>query len=95
MLAQTNIAFRVTNPPVAGKASTFALVQKHREYEPARYSTTDFDALYAGYFPAERPEYVVVVGFRKPQPEHAAEKVAQPAFERIASAIWAKDSTSR
>lgn len=90
MLNQTNDVAIIAGSPVPGKTSTFALVEEHREYEPTRYSTKDFDALYAGFFPAAKPEYAVIVGFRKPHPEHSAEKVALPVFKRIADRIMEK-----
>jgi len=87
MLSQTNSVAIVAGSPVPGKTSTFALVEDRREYGSARYSTEDFDSLYAGFFPAVKPEYAVVLGIRKPHPEHSAEKVALPVFKRIADRI--------
>jgi len=91
MLSQTNDVAVVGGTPVPGKTSTFALVEEHRGDESARYSTKDFDALYAGFFPAVKPEYAVVVGFRKPDPEHSAEKVALPVFKQIADGIMMEE----
>jgi len=86
MLSETNVVVRVAGITVAGKTSTFALV-KDRQKNTIGYSTKDFDSMYAGFFPADKPEYAVVVAFRKPHPEHASEQVALPAFEKIAKAL--------
>ena len=51
------------------------------------YSETDCNVAAAGFFPAESPKWVVVIGFGKPSPDHLAGRVALPVFVEIARKI--------
>lgn len=48
------------------------------------YSKTDHNVSAAGFFPAECPKWVVVIGVGKPHPDHSAGRVVLPAFSDIA-----------
>ena len=47
------------------------------------YSPTNFNVAVIGCLPAEKPEYVVAVGFQKPKGDHSVECVALPAFAEV------------
>lgn len=51
------------------------------------YSETDCNVAAAGFFPADIPKWVVVIGFGKPYPDCSAGRVALPVFVEIARKI--------
>ena len=51
------------------------------------YSKNDYNVSAAGFFPADCPQWVVVIGFGKPSPDHLAGRVALPVFVEIARKI--------
>ena len=63
--------------------STVKMCERDREAGRAVYSPTNYMASCAGFVPADKPEYVVVVSFSKPRPVHAGEEVAKPVFQAI------------
>ena len=48
------------------------------------YSPTNYIASCAGYYPADRPQHVVVVSFVKPRAAHTGDEVARPVWDKIA-----------
>ncbi len=63
---------------VAGKTGT---AQKPSKY--GGYSTTDYDASFVGFFPAQDPQVEVMVVVDSPRTSHFGGVVAAPAFEQI------------
>ncbi len=47
------------------------------------YSPTNYNVAVVGLLPAEKPEYVVAVGFQKPKGNHAVEGTVLPAFADV------------
>jgi cell division protein FtsI (penicillin-binding protein 3) len=47
------------------------------------YSTTDYDASFVGFFPAQDPQVEVMVVVDSPRTSHFGGVVAAPAFEQI------------
>jgi cell division protein FtsI/penicillin-binding protein 2 len=47
------------------------------------YSKTDYNVSAAGFFPVDRPQWVVVIGFSKPKPNNSVGRVALPVFSDI------------
>ena len=47
------------------------------------YSPTNYNVAVVGLLPAEKPEYVVAVGFQKPKGNHAVEGTVLPAFAEV------------
>jgi len=64
---------------VAGKTGTAQKVDPLTR----RYSHEDYTCLFCGFFPAERPELVIVLLVDEPRKEHLAGKVVAPVFSRI------------
>ena len=52
-----------------------------------KYSKTDYNVLSAGFFPADKPRWVVAICFSKPGPECSAGRVALPVFVELARKI--------
>ena len=48
---------------------------------------TEVDSLYAGFFPAEKPTYILLVAFSMPQGNPGTEKNARLVFGKIAQMI--------
>ena len=63
---------------VAGKTGT---AQKPSKY--GGYSTSDYDASFVGFFPAQDPQVEVIVVVDSPRTSHFGGVVAAPAFEQI------------
>lgn len=51
------------------------------------YSPTNYIASCAGFHPAEKPEYVIVVSFTKPRTAHTGEDVAKPVVLKIVDSL--------
>ena len=64
--------------PVGGKTGT---AQKP---VPGGYSSTDYIASFAGFVPADDPEFSLLVAFDSPRPLHQGGVVAAPVFKQIA-----------
>ena len=72
--------------PVAGAVTETPLV------EGGVYSPTNYNVAVVGFLPVEKPEYVVAVGFQKPQGDPSVGRVALPAFAEIVKKL---NETSR
>ena len=46
-------------------------------------SKTDYNVSVAGFFPGNHPQWAVVIGFGRPNPDHSAGRVALPVFSEI------------
>lgn len=66
---------------LAGKTGTCQLNYWKRE-------TKEYQASFAGYFPADNPQYSCIVVINKPQKGYYGSTVAFPVFERIAENIF-------
>ena len=62
--------------------STVQMCERNPETSKVVYSPTKFIASCAGFHPAEKPEYVIVISFVKPNPAHTGEEVAVPVFHQ-------------
>ena len=67
--------------------STVQMCERDSETRQTVYSPTNFIASCAGFHPAEKPEYVIVVSFTKPKSAHTGEEVAVPAWNGIADRL--------
>lgn len=56
------------------------------------YSDTDYNVASAGFFPANNPKWVVVIGFTKPNPEHSAGRIALPVFSDVVRKIMSGEN---
>lgn len=54
------------------------------------YSPTNFNVAAVGFLPADRPAYVVGIGFQKPKSDHSAGRVALPAFAEVVRKLKAE-----
>ena len=75
---------RMLNAPMP---STVQMCERDHESGQTVYSPTNYIASCAGFVPADKPEYVVVVSFFKPQPAHTGEEIATPVFIAIKDAL--------
>ncbi|MBO4286619.1 MAG: FtsW/RodA/SpoVE family cell cycle protein [Kiritimatiellae bacterium] len=88
----TNLAAQVLSP-----AASDAIVRLLKEPmtstvqlpENGKYSSTNYTASCAGFYPPGRPAYVVAVSFRKPKTAHTGEEIAKPVFTRIVKQVFA------
>lgn len=67
---------------VAGKTGTAEVAGKNGKYVEGWYLSS-----FVGFFPAERPRYVVLVMFSKPRGKYYGGDVAAPVFAKIADRI--------
>lgn len=74
----TGKAARVQGLAIAGKTGT------SQQITEGKYSKRDYNASFAGYFPADKPEVVIVVRMDKPRKGYYGGDVAAPVFQRIA-----------
>ena len=74
---------------IAGKTGTARLLNENREYVEENQS--DFQASFAGYFPANHPKYTCVVVVTRPKKQKYAALVAGPVFVAIANKIYASN----
>ena len=74
---------------IAGKTGTARLLNENKEYVDENQS--DFQASFAGYFPANNPKYTCVVVVTRPKIQVYAAKVAGPVFVAIANKIYASN----
>lgn len=51
------------------------------------YSPTNYIASCAGYYPADKPQHVIVVSFVKPRTAHTGDEVARPVLDAIADTL--------
>lgn len=67
--------------------SAVRMCEHDRETGHAVYSPTNYIASCAGFVPADKPRYVVVVSFSRPRPAYAGEEVAKPVFQAISNSL--------
>ncbi len=72
---------RIPGMSIAGKTGT---AQKLRD---GRYSKEDYTASFAGFFPSEKPEIVLLVMLHKPRKGTSGGTVAAPIFQKIAQKL--------
>jgi cell division protein FtsI (penicillin-binding protein 3)/stage V sporulation protein D (sporulation-specific penicillin-binding protein) len=89
VLKGTAKAARSTLVEIGGKTGT-AQVAENGAYVPGRYVSS-----FAGFWPAEKPRYVLVVVIGEPGKGHYGGEVAAPAFRKIAEDLWALDQEER
>jgi cell division protein FtsI (penicillin-binding protein 3) len=76
---------------IAGKTGTARLLNDKSQYVEENQS--DFQASFAGYFPANNPKYTCVVVVTRPKKQKYAALVAGPVFAAIANKIYASNLT--
>lgn len=86
LLGQTNEVTRVAGVTVAGMSSVLAHVRGQNGGQGKR-DVTEVDSLYAGFFPTEKPTYILLVAFSMPQGNPGTEKNARLVFGKIAQMI--------
>jgi membrane peptidoglycan carboxypeptidase len=70
---------RIPGLAIAGKTGT------SQQYTEGKYNKRDYNASFAGYFPAESPEITLVVRINKPRKGgYYGREIAAPIFQRIA-----------
>ena len=67
--------------------STVQISEHDKESGRPFYSPTNYIASCAGFYPADRPQYVIVVSFVKPRTAHTGDEVARPVFDLIANVL--------
>jgi cell division protein FtsI (penicillin-binding protein 3) len=77
----TGAAAKVPGLRIAGKTGT------SQQITEGKYSKRDYNSSFAGYFPAEKPEIVLVVRLDKPRKGYYGAQVAAPIFGRIAQKL--------
>ena len=91
-MSETNEITHVVSPAAADAvarmlkspvSSTVQMCERDRETGRGVYSQTNYIASCAGFVPADKPEYVVVVSFSKLNPTYTSEDVARSVFDVI------------
>ena len=94
--AATNATVQVVSPSSADAImrmlktpipSTVQMCERDRETERGVYSPTNYIASCIGYYPVDRPQYVIVVSFVKPRTAHTGDEVAKPVLDAITNAL--------
>jgi cell division protein FtsI/penicillin-binding protein 2 len=70
-----------------GGADVAGTIAETRIPVKGEYSKTDYNVSAAGFFPADCPQWVVVIGFGSPKTDHCAGRVALPIFADIVRKI--------
>ncbi|PVH24030.1 penicillin-binding protein [Sphingobacterium corticibacter] len=70
----------------AGKTGTAQMADGARGYGARRYQSS-----FAGYFPAEKPKYSMIVVIRNPRNGYYGGSVAGPVFKELADMVYAND----
>ena len=74
----TGKSARIAGLAIAGKTGT------SQQITEGKYSKRDYNGSFAGYFPANKPEVVIVIRMDKPRKGYYGGDVAAPIFQRIA-----------
>lgn len=79
---------RLTSPyyTAAGKTGTAQMADNARGYGARRYQSS-----FAGYFPADKPRYSMIVVIRNPRNGYYGGSVAGPVFKELADMVYAND----
>jgi len=72
----------------AGKTGTAQMADGRRGYGARRYQSS-----FAGYFPADKPKYSMIVVIRNPRNGYYGGAVAGPVFKELADMVYANDLT--
>jgi len=72
---------------IAGKTGTAQMANGAAGYKGVRR----YQASFAGYFPAEKPKYSMIVVIQNPRKGYYAASVAGPVFKEIAEKVYAGD----
>ena len=92
----TNGAMQIVSPAAADAIvrmlktpmpSTVQMSEHDKENGCPVYSPTNYIASCAGYYPADRPQRVIVVSFVKPRTAHTGDEVAKPVLDAITDAL--------
>lgn len=78
----TGTRAKIENHRIAGKTGT---AQKPRP--GGGYSNSRYVASFAGYYPADQPQYLMFINIDEPHPTHSGGSVAAPTFKRILQRI--------
>jgi len=73
---------------VAGKTGTAQVADGNRGYRAKK----SYQASFAGYFPADKPKYSIIVSINGPKNGYYGATVAGPVFKEIADRIYASDA---
>ena len=71
---------------IAGKTGTAQMASGTRGYRDRKYQ-----ASFAGYFPADKPKYSMIVVIQNPRNGYYASSTAGPVFAEIAEKVYARD----
>jgi len=74
---------RNSNYSIAGKTGTAQMANRNKGY-----SNTDYRASFCGYFPADNPQYSIIVAITKPRGDIYGSSVAAPVFKYISDRIY-------
>src|SRR4029077_9853949 len=85
----TGAAAQMPGFALAGKTGTAQMVIGG-QYVPGAYT-----ASFAGIIPADKPQYVVLVKFDRPQGQYYGSVVALPAFKELAARIFWREGVLR
>ena len=94
--AATNATVQVVSPSSADAImrmlkspmpSTVQMCERDRKAGQTVYSPTNYIASCAGYYPADRPQRVIVVSFVKPRTAHTGDEVTRPVWDGIADVM--------
>ncbi len=72
---------RIPGLAIAGKTGT------SQQFTEGKYSKRDYNASFAGYFPANAPEITLIVRVNKPRKGYYGREIAAPIFQRIAQKL--------
>lgn len=86
MVNGTGKSLRSTFYKSAGKTGTAQMADDHRGYGARKYQSS-----FAGYFPAEKPKYSMIVVIRNPRNGYYGGTVAGPVFKELADMVYAND----
>ncbi|SEB16187.1 penicillin-binding protein [Pedobacter hartonius] len=73
---------------VAGKTGTAQVADGNKGYKAKK----SYQASFAGYFPADKPKYSIIVCINGPKHGYYGSTVAGPVFKEIADRIYASDT---
>lgn len=78
----------IRNPyfKIAGKTGTAQIASGSKGYRDRKYQ-----ASFAGYFPADKPKYSMIVVIQNPRNGYYAASTAGPVFSEIAEKVYARD----
>lgn len=72
---------------IAGKSGTAQVADANKGYKARR----QYQASFAGYFPADKPKYSLIVVVNDPKNGYYGAEVAGPVFKEIADKVYSSD----